>query len=85
MMLSEVEDHKDPLVLRTTLRTALATALTLRSPRWLVDLLAGSVGELAGLALHEGDPEAPVVLERARSALRVWESYQRSQGIVESF
>ncbi len=84
-MLSEVAENNDPMIVRTALRGALTAALTLRSPRWLVDLLAGSVGELAGLALHEADPEAPVVLERARSALRVWESYRRSQGIVESF
>lgn len=81
----EVVEHNDSQVVRTQLRAALAAALTMRAPRWLVDLVAASVGELAGLSFHENDPEEPAVIERARSALRVWESFERSQAIVESF
>jgi hypothetical protein len=81
----EVVEHNDSQVLRAQLRTALAAGLTMRAPRWLVDLVAASVGELAGLSFHENDPEEATVTERARSALRVFESYQRSQAIVESF
>lgn len=85
-MHAEVVEHNDDgAVLRASLRAALAAALTMRAPRWMVDLVAGSVGELAGLSFHENDPETPVVVERARSALRVWDSYQRSQSIVDSF
>ena len=84
-MLSEVVEHNESQVLRTSRRAALAAALTMRAPRWLVDLVAASVGELAGLSFHENDSETPTVIESARSALRVWDSYQRSQSIVESF
>ena len=80
-----VEQSNECSVLRASLRAALATALTMRAPRWIVDLVAASVGELAGLSFHEHDPEAPTVVERAHSALRVWDSYQRSQSIVDSF
>jgi len=79
-----VERNDDSAVLRASMRAALGAALTMRAPRWIVDLVAGSVGELAGLSFHENDPETPAVVERARSALRVWDSYQRSQAIVES-
>jgi hypothetical protein len=81
----EVVEDNDCSALRAQLRTALAAALTIRAPRWLVDLVAASVGELAGLSFHENDPEEPAVMERGRSALRVWDSYRRSQAIVESF
>jgi hypothetical protein len=84
-MPAELADQKELPSLRESVRAALGAALRTRCPRWLLDMLAESVGELAAVCFHEADPEAPAVALRAQTALRVWGSYQRSQGIVDSF
>jgi hypothetical protein len=81
----KVTDQDDVSSLRESLRVALSAALRKRCPRWLLDMLAESVGELAAVCFHEADPEEPAVALRAQAALRVWNSYERSQGIVDCF